>query len=190
VPTPWLLSEVLAGLLISLIRAKAKDAAGSSRSLYIRRYRSGDSITSIRNLGNQRRQRREAPRKGRRFRIHQPSQADRRREQPRQLSSCHKPSRTAASEDHSRQEQTGLADASQAGRFMNRKAYRGASTHLPFPDSYRWEIGRGYGIYPAVNCLTFPAHALCFPPSFCLRLLISALASRNSAASKPSVNWS
>ena len=62
----------LAGLSISLIRAKAKDARGSSRSLYIRRYRCGDSITSmqmasiialpicdmrrdLRNLGNQRR---------------------------------------------------------------------------------------------------------------------------------------
>ena len=55
---------------------------------------------------------------------------------------------------------------------------------------YPREISRGSGIYAAVNCLTFPAHALCFPPSFCLRLLISALASRNSAVSKPSVNWS
>jgi transposase len=52
------------------------------------------------------------------------------------------------------------------------------------------EISRGSGIYAAVNCLTFPAHELCFPPSFCLRLLISDLASRNSAVSKPSVNWS
>jgi hypothetical protein len=32
---------------ISLIRAKAKIALGSSRSLYIRRYRCGDSITSM-----------------------------------------------------------------------------------------------------------------------------------------------
>jgi hypothetical protein len=38
---------VLAGLLISLIRAKAKDAVGSSDSLYIRRYRCGNSITSM-----------------------------------------------------------------------------------------------------------------------------------------------
>jgi hypothetical protein len=37
----------LAGLSISLIRAKAKDAVGSSRSLYIRRYRCGDLITSM-----------------------------------------------------------------------------------------------------------------------------------------------
>ena len=38
---------VLAGPSISLIRAKAKDAVGSSRSLYIRRYRCCDSITSM-----------------------------------------------------------------------------------------------------------------------------------------------
>jgi hypothetical protein len=37
----------LAGPSISLIRAKAKIALGSSRSLYIRRYRCGDSITSM-----------------------------------------------------------------------------------------------------------------------------------------------
>ena len=68
----------LAGLSVSLIRAKAKDAAGSSRSLYIRRYRCGDSITSmemasiialpicdmrrdLRNLGNHRRRQRRVP---------------------------------------------------------------------------------------------------------------------------------
>src|ERR1700745_2391315 len=52
------------------------------------------------------------------------------------------------------------------------------------------EISRGSGIYAAANCVPFPALELCFPPSFCLRLLISDLASRNSAVAKPSVNWS